>query len=188
MTGLHRSRPARPLRCDRRRGPRLAHRSRHLPLRARVARALSGPLAAGAEARQRRGGQPHPEARHRDAYADRAAGRQHRPCRRPGAACLRQRDRRVAVAAEPRARDRHAVEHRHRRGRRRARGAAPAQSTRQTACSRSRWRRRAPARSAATSPPMPAARPCSPMATRANSASASRSCCRPARCSTISGS
>ena len=63
-------------------------------LRARAARPLSGPVAAGAEARQRRRGQPHPEARHRDQHADRAAGRQHRSRRRPGAARFRQRDRR----------------------------------------------------------------------------------------------
>ena len=63
-----------------------------------------------------------------------------------------------------------------------------ARSTPPTGCSRCRWRRRARARSAAICRPMPAAPACSPMAMRASSASASRSCCRPARCSTICAS
>ncbi len=58
-----------------------------ISLCARAARAMDRPHAAGAEAGQRRGGEPHPGARHRNAHACRAAGRQHRPRRRPGAAC-----------------------------------------------------------------------------------------------------
>jgi hypothetical protein len=47
--------------------------------------------------------------------------------------------------------------------------------------SRCRSARKGLARSAATCPPMPAARPCWPTAMRANCASASRWCCPPAR-------
>ena len=50
--------------------------------------------------------------------AGRAAKRQHRAGRRPGAGCLRPRDRAVAVAAEPHPRDRRLVQHGDRRGRR----------------------------------------------------------------------
>ncbi len=52
------------------------------------------------------------------------------------------------------------------------------------ACFRCRSDRREAARSAAISPPMPAARRCLPMAMCASSASAWKSCCRPARSGT----
>ena len=167
---------------------RAARRWRHRSLRRRAARPLSRPVAAGAETRQRRGGQPHPEARQRDRRRRRAAGRQYRAGRRRRSGPFGPADRAVLVAAQPHPRDRHIVEYHHRRGRRHPAEAARCGGSRPSGCFRCRSPRRVRARSAAIFPPMPAARRCWPMAMRANSASAWRSCCRPARCWTICAS
>ena len=125
-----------------------------------------------------------PEARQRDRHADRAAGRQYRAGRRADAGRERARGRAVARAArqDPRRRSRKAARSSPRRA---WCWSACRRRRRRRACSfRSRSARRARAGSAATSPPMPAARRCSPTATRGASCSASKWCCRPARSGT----
>ena len=152
--------PPRPLRrassATAIRAPRCARRPR--PIWSSCATSSSGPDAAGAPARLGRRGVGDPEARRRDADGDRAAGRQYRPGRR---ADPRRADRQIVLSLARLNRIR-AVDPagRHddgRGGRDLADGPAPP-PTRRTGSSRSRSPRRAAARSAAISPPMPAAR------------------------------
>ena len=118
--------------------------------------------------------------------ADRAAGRQYRPGRRPDPAA--QRDRAVAQPARPHPRGRSDLEHHHLRGRRHACSARARPPPRSTGSIRNCCRRKAPAPSAAIFRPMPAAPRRSPTASRARMCSASKWCWPTAASSTISTS
>ena len=169
------------LRKDRRRAQRIDRPERHRAISDRGPRPLSRPLAAGAAAGLDRRSRSDRKTRQRDEDRDRAAGRQHRPCRRPDG--CEWRGRRLACAASTRsARSTRTIQHHDLRGRRRARGRAAEGAPMSTGCFRCRSAPRAAAPSAATSRPMPAAPRHSPMAWRAISRSASRSCCPTAAC------
>ena len=112
----------RALRRDRRRAPR-----HHRPARAggvsrRGPRALSRPHAAGAAPRLGRRSRGDPQARQRDRDRGRAAGRQHRPCRRPDP--VRRRGGAGAHPPRPHPRGRRDLEHHDLRSGRRARQGA----------------------------------------------------------------
>ena len=96
------------------------------------------------------------QARQRRPNADRAARRQYRPGRRSNPAA--QRDRAVAEPARPHPRDRSDLEYHHLRSRRRPCSTPAKPPPQWTGFIRNCCRRKAPAPSAAISPPMPAAR------------------------------
>ena len=120
------------------------------------------------------------------ANADRAAGRQYRPGRRADPAA--RRDRALAQSPRPHPRGRCDLEHDDLRGRRHACSARARLRPTPTGSIRSCCPRRAPAPSAAISPPMPAAPRRSPTASPARTRSASKSCSPTAACSTTSTS
>ena len=133
-----------------------------------------GRAVARAAARHDRGSLADPGARQRARHPRGAAGRQYRPRRRPDADA--RRDRALGRPPQARARARSRRLHHDGRGRPDA-GRGPGRGRRaSTACFRSACRRRAAARSAATSAPTPAASACWPTATRASWCSASRWC------------
>ena len=182
----HRSRTAFALRRDRRRQIRHHRSGAAGALSGRDAQPVRGPHADGAAAGLGRRSVGDPQTRQRDQDRDRAAGRQYRAGRRPDSAP--QRDRPFAQPARP-----------HPRGRLRPRTPSPARPAspcsvrakpppRPTGFIRSSCPPRAPAPSAATSPPMPAARRRWPTASRARMRSASKWCWPTAACSTISTS
>ena len=148
--------------------------------------AVDRPHAGGAAAGLDPGGVGTPQDRQRDLDRDRAAGRQHRPGRRPDPA-----QRRGGAVAQPHGQDP--------RGRSRFPTPSPARpASRCSARARPRptstgsirncCRRKAPAPSAATSRPTPAAPRRSPTASRARTRSASRWCWPTAASSTTSTS
>ena len=116
----------------------------------------------------------------------RAAGRQYGPRRRPDPSTRSAGNPAVARAPDRIREIDPARLHADRRGRRRARERAGGRRERGPLFPLSLALRRLAAPSAALSPPTRAGPRCCAMARLASSCSASRSCCRPARCSPIS--
>ncbi len=169
-----------PLRRDRRRALR-HHRSGDAgAVSARDARPLSGPHPDGAAAGLGRGSLGDPQARERDQDRDRAAGRQHRTRRRADPASRRDRSLAQSPRQDPRGgRD---LQHHHGGGRRVARPRARKRLRMSTGSIRCCCRPRAPARSAAISPPTRAAPRPSRGALRGRRRSGSKSCSPTAAC------
>ena len=152
----------------------------------RNAQSVPGPHADGVAAVVGRRGVGNSQARQRDGDADRAAGRQYRPGRRPDSAP--QRDRALAQPARSHPRSRSGLEHHHLRGRRHLAARAGGRRRRRPALSATAAVGRHAAPSAAILPPMPAAPRRWLTASRARTRSASKSCWPTAACSTISTS
>ena len=155
-------------------------------LSGRDARSLSRPHAAGAAAGLGCGSGGHPQARQRDQNGDRAAGRQYRPGRRADPA-----SRRGAAVAHPARQDprgRCGLQHHDGGGRRHACSARARRRREPTGSIRSCCPRKAPAPSAAISPPMPAAWRRWRTASRARTRSGWKWCWPTGACCTISTS